>query len=353
MRRRAGPATLTGVRVLGRLVAWTAVLAVAVGAVVLLVPAGLGLSLRTPVAQLVAFRAMLGLGSLAAGLLVLAVVLAVVLARSRVPAPGVALAAVLLVAGLGHLGVAASRGVVNEPFPPPGVTGTGPAGAVTVLAVNTLGGAAGPEAVADLVTAVDADVVALPETGPRLAHDVADLLATRGEPVQVFSTGGAGQTVRSTSLLVAQSLGGYAQAPAPQGPRAVRAEPIDGVGPVLVAVHPSAPVPGGTQEWADELAEAVALCRATPGVVVAGDFNATLDHAPMRDLGGCVDAASARGWWGAGALGTWRADLPALLAAPIDHVLVDAGAWDVVRAGVLTAGESDHRAVVVRLVPRG
>ena len=94
-------------------------------------------------------------------------------------------------------------------------------------------------------------------------------------------------------------------------------------------------------DWRHDTALIARTCATTPGVIVAGDLNATLDHPGLRDLGPCVDAARevGRASWG-----TWPSSAPSLLAAPIDHVLVDGRVWRVVSFDVLPAtGASDHR----------
>ncbi|MDC7122361.1 endonuclease/exonuclease/phosphatase family protein [Cellulomonas fimi] len=120
---------------------------------------------------------------------------------------------------------------------------------------------------------------------------------------------------------------------------------------MLVAAHPMAPIQRSAMPtWRQETALVAQECAATPGAIVAGDLNATLDHPGLRALGPCVDAARAVG---AGARGTWPAGVPTLLAAPIDHVLVDGRRWRVASFDVLPeTGGSDHRPVVARLVPR-
>ena len=274
-------------------------------------------------------------------------------AQRRRLRPTAALAVVLLLTGAAHLGVLASRGVVNAPP----TTASAPAsvartpGALTVLAFNTYVGSTPAAAVAAVALAAGADVVALPETPPEVAAEIATRLADAGTPMQVFTNDRGYSTVFTTSLLVSDTVGRYAEVATEDGVGYVRADPVDGAGPPIVAVHPSAPTPSNMDWWARELAYAVDLCRQTPGAIVAGDFNATLDHAPMRDLGGCIDAAAAGGLHGAGAFGTWNALVPALLGAPIDHVLADGAAWAVEAVGVVEVGESDHRGIVARLVP--
>jgi len=364
-------------RGIARALGWALAFAASAVAVVLLIPGALGLSTTTPIAQAVAFRGAIGLASLAVGLLLLA---AAGLARRRrrrraqrggsvanrpTKAPRtesqrgprltatVALAVVLLLTGAAQVGVLVSRGVVNAP---PTADGVEPPGAVTVLAFNTYVGSTPPGDVAAVAIAAGADVVALPETPPEQADAVAALMADAGTPMQVFTNDRGYSTVFTTSLLVSEALGPYQQVPTRPGVGFVRAEPTQGEGPdgdsgpPLIVAHPSAPTPTNMDWWLRELEYAVDLCRSTPGVIVAGDFNATLDHAPMRDLGGCVDAASEAGRRGAGAFGTWPASVPALLGAPIDRVLADGAAWEVSAVGLVTVGESDHRGFVARLV---
>ena len=367
------------VRGVGLVLGWAIALAVSAVAVVLLVPDRLDLTMTTPFAQAIAFRGAIGLASLAVGLLLLA---AASLARRRrrrralqrrsvatgAPRPprsaparrprltaSVALAVVLLLTGAVQLGVLASRGAVNAP---PIADDVEPPGAVTILAFNTYVGSTPPDDVAAVAIAAGAEVVALPETPPEQADAVAALLADAGSPMQVFTNDRGYSTVFTTSLLVSEVLGPYEQVPTRPGVGYVRAEPNDddgggrgGSAPPLIVAHPSSPTPTNMDWWLRELEYAVDLCRSTPGVIVAGDFNATLDHAPMRDLGGCIDAASAPGRSGAGAFGTWPAWVPAFLGAPIDRVLADGAAWEVSAVGVVTVGESDHRGFVARLVP--
>src|SRR5690606_24064768 len=102
----------------------------------------------------------------------------------------------------------------------------------------------------------------------------------------------------STALLVSAALGEYVRTPGPDTSLgSVRAEPATGVGPVLVAVHPSPPTGDRHERWLADLAKVTSLCRprTAPGLIVGGDLNATVDHAPLRSLGRCVDAAAAAG----------------------------------------------------------
>jgi endonuclease/exonuclease/phosphatase (EEP) superfamily protein YafD len=117
----------------------------------------------------------------------------------------------------------------------------------------------------------------------------------------------------------------------------------------ITAVHtrPPSTSPTAVRDWTDDL---TALPGTEPAVlrVLAGDFNATLDHAAMRGVlrRGYLDAA----WVTGRALAwTWR---PLRLRFPrlaLDHVLVDPRISVAAVAFVPVPG-SDHRAVVADLV---
>jgi len=325
-----------------RTTAWVVAALVGVAGIVLAVPVGPG---TYGVAQVVSFRALLALGMLVPALVVLAVP-----AVRRVALP-VGLA--LLLGGLAQAGVLVARSIGTEPFAEvdapsaDGATGT----TLTVLAFNTLD-AVDAATIAALATAHAADVVVLPETSRTTAEETAALLTTGGRTMQVLSVDGSVPSIAATSLLVDTAVGTYPRA----DPLATRlgsftAVPTTAGSPVLVAAHPLAPTRRGAMPtWRTETALVADACRATPGAIVAGDLNATLDHPGLTDLDPCVDAARAVG---AAAHGTWPATAPSLLAAPIDHVLVDGRAWAVTGFRVLAAtGTSDHRPVVALLARR-
>jgi endonuclease/exonuclease/phosphatase family metal-dependent hydrolase len=132
----------------------------------------------------------------------------------------------------------------------------------------------------------------------------------------------------------------------------VRLRPDGGAVVELTSVHtvPPATSPAAVRGWTRDLE---ALPRPTDDVlrVLAGDFNATLDHAALRALlrAGYADAALRVG---RGADWTWR---PLRLRFPrltLDHVLVDPRITVAAVELVPIAG-SDHLAVVADLlVPR-
>ncbi|KQR16431.1 endonuclease/exonuclease/phosphatase family protein [Cellulomonas sp. Leaf334] len=318
-----------------RVLVW--VLAAVVGAALLAlaVPVASGVF---PVAQVVSFRAVLGVGAAAA----VTVLVAIPWSRRRLLPVALAFA----------LGAAAQAAVLVARSYPQETATTGSRDEVVVLSFNTLD-TVGAEVVADLVLAQRADVVALPETSGTVARSTAERLAAAGRPMQVLTTDGHSSFIAGTALLVSLDVGTYPVAePLPTRLGSLRAEPEEPTGsPVLVAAHPMAPISRGVMSsWRSETGLIADACASTPGAIVAGDLNATLDHPGLRDLGPCVDAARAAG---TASSGTWPATVPTLFAAPIDHVLVDARVWQVTGFQVLPpTGSSDHRPIVATLVRR-
>ncbi len=323
-----------------------------------------------PCAQLIALRSLLAVGAAFLGLLLLTVVILWRRRRrgqlSRI-GPGtcrtglrtaVVGLVLLLVAGA-HGGVLVARGLRQRPVD---------AGAVSVLSLNTEREGADVEAVAGLADAVGADVLVLPETtqryGRRLAEALTEKKGSGAQPpgFAVFSDTGMPSDLAeqgidqnsdpaySTTVLVASRLGGYRQVEesAGAGFGTVRLEPESGDGPVIVGAHTYPPLPGAMTWWRSSVADVASLCRrSTAGLIVAGDFNATRDHAPLRDLGGCTSAGEQAG---IGGLATWPSSTgTTLLGATIDHVLVDGAVWEGKEGRVVTIPGTDHRAVVVQL----
>jgi len=330
------------------------VLAVAGTAVLGLValPQLFGLERTQVVAQLTAFRA---LGAIvAAAFALVCLVVAITRRGARRVLPFVLAAAL---AGISVTGAVALAGRGMDDRPSAGEA-TDLAGQVTVLTWNTLRDAVDPGTIAAVALREGADVVSLPETSPANARAVAAALTAGGRPMTSLSSGTGAE---ATSLLISTGLGEYAlrvdaDARTPlDETETVVAEPVLGHGPTIVAVHTTAPLPSRLGSWRQELADLASLCTAGTDVVLAGDFNATLDHlSSLRgsaDLGDCGDAAAGLGVAG---LGTWPVELPASLGAPIDHVMATAG-WVAVSARVLTEFDgsgSDHRPVVATLLPR-
>lgn len=324
-----------------------------IGTAILLWPSFFRVEQILPVAQLVASRGVL-LG------IYLAIAAAALIGLLFRGLRGFA-ASVLIVALAGGAVLAAMvylRGTGAEALPEK------QPGDLRVMTWNTNGEAVPAEEIARVVAELDVDIVALPETAEEVGLQIANELRAREHRMWVHNVNfypeiDDGPQAWQTTILIAPHLGNYSVIESSQDrtsntgqvPSAV-AMPVDGTGPIIVAVHAVAPRPGAMEQWREDLRWIADQCP-RGDVILAGDFNATLDHMGRLgvrggDLGACQDAASRTG---AGAAGTWPAWLPPVLGAPIDRVMATDN-WVPIGAVVLPdSGGSDHRALVVQLRP--
>ncbi|QMU97697.1 endonuclease/exonuclease/phosphatase family protein [Microbacterium esteraromaticum] len=327
----------------------------AIATAVLVWPQFFRLELVFPLAQIVASRAALAVAFLAIALL------SAVLLFAR-PLRGVA-ASVLIISLIGAGSIAligAMRGYGAAALPEK------TDGAVRVLTWNTAGAAVSAEAIADVIDEQQADVVALPETSEQVGEQIAIMMRDAGRPMWVHHVNirpdvPDGPQAWQTTILISVDLGEYSVIDSSRDgssntgsvPSAV-AMPIDGSGPTIVAVHAVAPREDAMSQWRSDLEWVADQCPEGE-FILAGDFNATLDHMASfgsggGDMGRCVDAAASTG---NGMVGTWPADLPRLVGAPIDHIM-SSPEWKATGSVVLEeSGGSDHRAVVAQLERAG
>lgn len=336
-----------------RLFGFLVALVVAAGAAVLTWPTFFGLERTFPLAQIISFRAALAAVLVAATLLML---LFALIRPVRVLA--LTLALVLGLAGGINVALLAQRGLGTEALPAKTDT------SLRIMTWNTAGSATSAESIAQFAVGMQADVVTLPETTIDTGARVAELMRDMGQPMWAHHAeygeyGITGWDATSTTVLIRPELGDYSviqssldgSSNTSTVPSAV-AMPTSGDGPIIVAAHAVAPRQEYMTEWRSDLQWLADQC-ASDNVILAGDFNATLDHMTGMGvdggtLGRCHDAASASG---NGGVGTWPTDAPALLGAPIDHVMATPD-WTVSGSVVmrtLDGSGSDHRPIVVQL----
>ncbi len=220
--------------------------------------------------------------------------------------------------------------------------------ALRVLTANMLVGTASADPIVGLVQRTSADVLFLQE----ITEDTVNRLKRAGLndllPNEVSNRHGVGS--RGSAI--------YARYPLREdrsGESATLAQPAARLelpsGPVrLVCVHLRAPRPPWSRQaitrWREQLS-ALPSPDASP-MILAGDFNSTLDHGQFRRLlrRGYVDAAVQ---CGRGLVPTWGPEptgRPGLLA--IDHVLVDSRCA-VQAVSVHPLRGSDHRVVYAQI----
>ncbi|UJA19035.1 endonuclease/exonuclease/phosphatase family protein [Thermoleophilia bacterium SCSIO 60948] len=219
---------------------------------------------------------------------------------------------------------------------------------VRVLSLNLEFGRADPRAVIDLIERERPDVVSLQEIDAPAAEalergGIDELLAHSERNV---SAGAGGTAIWSTHPL--EPLPGVAPAilDEPQARALIRLP--GGARLDTTAVHVRPPVHASwTPRWIDGLAALPPASRQpTTFSLLAGDFNATLDHAQLRDVidRGYVDAADADG---AGLAPTWPVG-SVYPPVTIDHLLVSERAG-VSGYGTASVDGTDHRAVFATL----
>jgi endonuclease/exonuclease/phosphatase (EEP) superfamily protein YafD len=291
-----------------------------------------------------------------------------VLATAFVPyaALGYAVVVVVLAAAIGGaagrrrrwLGAIATVGAAGLVFHlvllVPLYAGSHPHGAadLTVMTANLRLGEADPESVVRLVREQHVEVLVLEEVTPAAAAGLTDagILDLLPRVVGGPAPGAHGTVVLSRYALTAQSA-------LATGNSGLRLR-VEAPRPFwLVAVHPSQPLregDGWNRDWAVVNRELASL--EGPRLLV-GDFNATLDHGPVRTAlgGGLHDAAveADSGWqptWPSG-VEHYRSPLGVGLFA-IDHVL-SSKEFGAVSTETFPIGGTDHKALVARLARPG
>ena len=332
--RPAAPGRRENSRLVLRGAAFLAALLCTIAFAALALPDLLGLDRRTPFVQLLAFRPW----TLLAGLGAVLVLAPVCWFGGRVRAFAVPLLAGVVAVVLVGAAMVLPR-VVADPLPSTGTP-------LTVLAFNTFEGDADPRALAALVAEQRPDLVSIPEAGEDYRVGLAPLVEPLG--YRVAATAGA-DDVNSVTALVSERLGEVAFRVGDEPAYFPYVEVSGGgLGELrFVAYHAAAPLRGQLRQWEGDLALLSRWCTAATPAIVAGDFNATLDHSALRSgMRGCVDAADQRG---EGLVPTWSpTDRSQLFGPQIDHVLSTAG----IAAETFTVHDvagSDHRAVVTRL----
>ncbi|MFT4127128.1 MAG: endonuclease/exonuclease/phosphatase family protein, partial [Gordonia sp. (in: high G+C Gram-positive bacteria)] len=230
---------------------------------------------------------------------------------------------------------------------PQWVSATTPAGRpFTVVTANLYFGHADVTALAAL--AADAEVLSLQEVTPDALARIRASPIARRLPYEyaVPADGAGGAVIRGRAPFTDQHL-----VPNTTFAHVAATTAVPGVAAVrVIAAHPVAPLGHRGRMWgADLRALRTYLASVPPGpVIVAGDFNATTDHAQYRALlgNGFADAGEQSG---AGFVPTFPTNrLGGRPIVALDHVV--SRGFVAARLRTVTLPGSDHRAVVVSLV---
>jgi endonuclease/exonuclease/phosphatase family metal-dependent hydrolase len=217
---------------------------------------------------------------------------------------------------------------------------------VNVVSANIFRGQANLRDLVHLVRVRDADVLSVQELTPKGARELRRVGIAEVLPHAVFATREGAYGGGIYSRLPLRRL-----PPVPgttfRMPRA--SVMVRGYGPLrIVGVHPFPPNSSkGLGDWRAGLHSLPSAEGGGAPWVLAGDFNATLDHAELQRVlsHGYRDAADVRG---DGLQMTWSARRSIPPPVAIDHVLVDRR-LSVLEFGVDDLPGSDHRAIHARL----
>ena len=208
-----------------------------------------------------------------------------------------------------------------------------------VMTLNAQIGGADPEFVVDLVRRRRVDVLSAQELTPGLdrALERAGLRKTLPHAVLRAGPGGSGTGIYSRFELT--------PAPGPRGTQNAHATARIAARDVeIVSVHPPPPIRIRIARWRADLRRLPAAPERGGSRILAGDFNATLDHRELRRIldRGYTDAADAvgEGW-----RPTWPVGRHLPPEVTIDHVLIDRR-WAVSDFDVVQVPGTDHRAVL-------
>ncbi|HUZ54027.1 MAG TPA: endonuclease/exonuclease/phosphatase family protein [Streptosporangiaceae bacterium] len=223
-----------------------------------------------------------------------------------------------------------------------------------MLTLNVEGGKASAEAVVHCLREYVVDVLAAQELTPGMARqlDVAGISGLLPFSEVDARPGYAGTGIWSRSpVQPLPPVPGLISA-APRGIVSVSGQPV-----TITAVHVLAPIHHRECRWQHEhdlLRSALAEARGAQ--LVAGDFNATRDHRPFRQLLAagfldCADAAQRRRW----PAFTWPSTRRGLPIMRLDHVLASRADFVVRESRTIHIPGTDHRGVLatVELGPVG
>jgi endonuclease/exonuclease/phosphatase (EEP) superfamily protein YafD len=220
-------------------------------------------------------------------------------------------------------------------------------GTLRVMTVNVLYGQADAESVVGLVESQHVEVLAVQELTPAFEEALTeaglDELLPHSFTVPADDSPAGSGLWSSTPLTEEEELPGtsFAMPSALVG--------VGGTDVRVTVVHPHPPMPTDITAWRTELVELTEHVHADDAPqILAGDFNATYDHAGFRELLGSRFFDATREW-GAGPAVTWPegSQVPPLFA--LDHVVVekDMPVSDVV---TMQVPATDHRAVLATVV---
>lgn len=312
-------------------VRWGFALLLGAGAAAAVLSDLVGLDAYSPFVQLIAFRPVL-VGAL--GVLVVLGLLVTVFARRFWPVP-----LVLALVAVAGAAMVVPRTVATAAPASGGST-------LKVMVLNVYEGEADTDSLAALIATEKPDLVSIPESGGRYKSRLEPLLTPLGYRLAA-SVSPRRDDVTGNTVAISDRLGDVRTEVGEDTRFPYMEATGGGLGNLrFVAFHSVAPTPRSVGQWREDIGQLPRWCAADRPTVVAGDFNATLDHSVFRTAtAGCGEAADRTG---NGLAGTWPTWAPEWLGPQIDHVLFNGGITAESFSTHVVPG-TDHRAVVTTL----
>jgi endonuclease/exonuclease/phosphatase (EEP) superfamily protein YafD len=221
-------------------------------------------------------------------------------------------------------------------------------GSFRVMTSNLRLGLADPTQVVEVAVKAKIDVLVLEEI---TAQELGRMEAAGLSEAFRYSAGATAEGHSGTMVFSDHKLGKPTRLETHSNGYAMKVR-LGGRSITLLAVHPLPPI-GDAQNWAEDQAAVRRAAVAAKGpTMIVGDFNATMDHQPLRELvgRGFRDAATeAKSRWqptwpASGQVSVLGFGVPSMLA--LDHVFVNGPLHATSTRTVEIAG-SDHRALLV------
>lgn len=215
---------------------------------------------------------------------------------------------------------------------------------IRVMSANLLAGGGDPVTLLSLVRRENVDILFLQEYTPAFAAKFSGIGEVLPYRVEYADPGVFGSAIYARYPLDDDGL----RINPPDFGQAKAILTVDGQRIAIESVHTRAPGDRQSTPWWNESfgVQPPADPAGTPRIL-AGDFNATLDHSPLRALiaTGYRDAADVMG---AGLVPTWPYDGTRLPPVTLDHVLADQR-FGIRRFAAFHLAGSDHRPILAVL----
>lgn len=198
----------------------------------------------------------------------------------------------------------------------------------------------------------DADIAVFPELENQSLEDSFREVGLDFDRYEVFLSHKTGGGIAPVTVITKKDFSGYRMVKEDNmtsfGTVVLQAE--DKAKPDIVGLHTAPPLPALMNAWERDLVLiAHHISKQYTDAIIIGDFNATMRHGAMNELGTYEDALS---YLPKFSRGTWHTQLPSYFRTTIDHVLIPKDKYVVQAIQTMDFNASDHTCVFVILAKK-